>query len=139
MVRSAGQVTRPRRRSCAGWLRLAKPRPNAARRARRQRASARRRRAADAVAAPGVGGGLLGALLPSGAPRMPVLDQRQRDVLGLALLAAGVFMGFVLWGSGTGSGGGRAGHAVAVALGWAFGRARIFTPVVLAAVGRRCC
>jgi S-DNA-T family DNA segregation ATPase FtsK/SpoIIIE len=56
-------------------------------------------------------------------------------VLGLALLAAGVFMGFVLWGSGAGSGGGRAGHALAVALGWAFGRARIFTPVVLAVAG----
>ena len=36
-------------------------------------------------------------MLPSSLPRMPVLDQRQRDILGLALLALGVFMGFVLY------------------------------------------
>ena len=59
-----------------------------------------------------------------------MLDQRQRDVLGLAFLAAGVFMGIVLWGSGGTATGGRAGHGLAVALGWAFGRARIFAPVV---------
>jgi S-DNA-T family DNA segregation ATPase FtsK/SpoIIIE len=66
-----------------------------------------------------------------GLPAAPVLDQRQRDVLGLALVAAGVFMGFVLWGAGPSAAGGRAGHGLAVALGWAFGRARIFAPVVL--------
>ena len=31
-------------------------------------------------------------------PRLPVLDQRGRDVLGLALVAVGVFMAFVLYG-----------------------------------------
>jgi S-DNA-T family DNA segregation ATPase FtsK/SpoIIIE len=61
-------------------------------------------------------------------PRLPVLDQRQRDVLGLALLAIGVFMGFVLYG---GWNGGHGGHAVAVALGWTLGRARVFAPVAL--------
>jgi DNA segregation ATPase FtsK/SpoIIIE, S-DNA-T family len=60
--------------------------------------------------------------------RLPVLDQRERDVLGLALVAAGVFMGFVLYG---GWNGGRAGHAVAVALGWTLGRARVLAPCSL--------
>jgi DNA segregation ATPase FtsK/SpoIIIE, S-DNA-T family len=59
---------------------------------------------------------------------MPVLDQRQRDVLGLALVAAGVFMGFIFYG---GWNGGRAGHGLAVALGWTLGRARVLTPVAL--------
>ncbi|HEY4896528.1 MAG TPA: DNA translocase FtsK [Solirubrobacteraceae bacterium] len=73
----------------------------------------------------------MSSLLPRGLPQLPMLDQRQRDVLGLALVAAGVFMGFVLWGSGPSAAGGGAGHTVAVALGWVFGRARIFAPVVL--------
>src|SRR6478672_9943313 len=60
--------------------------------------------------------------------RLPVLDQRERDVLGLALLAAGVFMGFVLYG---GWDGGRIGHGLAVACGWVLGRARSLTPVAL--------
>ena len=42
-----------------------------------------------------------------GLPRLPVLDQRQRDVLGLALVALGVFMGFVLYGSAAERGGAR--------------------------------
>jgi DNA segregation ATPase FtsK/SpoIIIE, S-DNA-T family len=57
-----------------------------------------------------------------------VLEQRERDVLGLALVAAGVFMGFVLYG---GWNGGRAGHAVAVGLGWVLGRARVLAPLTL--------
>jgi S-DNA-T family DNA segregation ATPase FtsK/SpoIIIE len=57
-----------------------------------------------------------------------VLDQRERDVLGLALVAAGVFMGFVLY---AGWNGGHAGHGLAVALGWALGRARVLAPVSL--------
>ena len=61
-----------------------------------------------------------------------MLDQRQRDVLGLALVAAGVFLGFVLYG---GWNGGRAGHALAVALGWTLGRARVLTPVALVVGG----
>jgi len=66
---------------------------------------------------------------------MPVLDQRQRDVLGLALLACGVFMGFVFYGAGGSTAGGRAGHAVAVALGWTLGRARVLTPVAIGVGG----
>jgi DNA segregation ATPase FtsK/SpoIIIE, S-DNA-T family len=61
-----------------------------------------------------------------------VLDQRQRDVLGLALVAAGVFMGFVLYGDWNG---GRAGHGLAVALGWTLGRARVLAPVALVVGG----
>jgi DNA segregation ATPase FtsK/SpoIIIE, S-DNA-T family len=64
-----------------------------------------------------------------------VLEQRQRDVFGLALVALGVFMGFVLYGSGSPAPGGQAGHALAVALGWTLGRARIFAPVTLVCGG----
>ncbi len=74
----------------------------------------------------------LRSLISGGLPRLPVLDQRQRDVLGLALVAAGVFMGFVLYG---GWNGGRAGHGLAVALGWTLGRARVFVPVALVVGG----
>jgi DNA segregation ATPase FtsK/SpoIIIE, S-DNA-T family len=75
------------------------------------------------------------SLLGRGMPRLPVLDQRQRDVLGLALVALGVFMGFVLYGSAGTSAGGGAGHALAVALGWTLGRARALAPVALAVGG----
>jgi DNA segregation ATPase FtsK/SpoIIIE, S-DNA-T family len=68
--------------------------------------------------------------LPRGLPRLPVLDQRARDVLGLALAALGLFMAFVLYG---GWNGGRAGHVLAVALGWMLGRARVLAPVALIA------
>jgi S-DNA-T family DNA segregation ATPase FtsK/SpoIIIE len=70
--------------------------------------------------------------VPRELPRLPQLDQRQRDVLGLALVAAGVFMGFVLYG---GWNGGRAGHGLEVALGWVLGRARVLTPAALIAGG----
>jgi S-DNA-T family DNA segregation ATPase FtsK/SpoIIIE len=63
---------------------------------------------------------------------LPVLDERQRDVLGLALIALGVFLGFVLWG---GWNGGRAGHALALALGWTLGRARALTPAAFVLAG----
>ncbi|HWD10530.1 MAG TPA: DNA translocase FtsK [Solirubrobacteraceae bacterium] len=69
------------------------------------------------------------------APALPVLDQRQRDVLGLALIAVGVFLGVVLYGSGGSSSGGRVGHGVVIALGWMLGRARVFAPVALALGG----
>src|SRR5258708_2876126 len=81
------------------------------------RSRARRRRSRSPLA------GLLGGV------RLPVLEQRQRDVLGLALVALGVFMGFVLYGSGSPAPGGRAGHALAVASGWLLGRARVLAPV----------
>jgi DNA segregation ATPase FtsK/SpoIIIE, S-DNA-T family len=68
-------------------------------------------------------------MLASRLLRMPVLDQRQRDVVGLALIALGIFMGFVLYGA-SGSGG-RLGHGLAVASGWTLGRARVLVPVAL--------
>jgi S-DNA-T family DNA segregation ATPase FtsK/SpoIIIE len=93
--------------------------------ARRARASARRRG--------GRGGWTGGSLsLPRTLPRLPELNQRQRDVIGLGLVAVGVFMAFVLWG---GWDGGRAGHGLAVALGWTVGRARGFAPIVLVGSG----
>jgi len=65
-----------------------------------------------------------------------VLDQRQRDVIGLALVALGIFLGFVLYGSGgTSAHAGGLGHALAVALGWALGRARVLAPVTLVLAG----
>jgi DNA segregation ATPase FtsK/SpoIIIE, S-DNA-T family len=73
-----------------------------------------------------------GAFAGGGQPRLPVLDQRGRDVLGLALLAIGVFMGFVLYG---GWDGGRAGHGLAVALGWVLGKARVLAPLALVGAG----
>jgi S-DNA-T family DNA segregation ATPase FtsK/SpoIIIE len=78
--------------------------------------------------------GLLGSgsLFGGGLPRLPVLDQRGRDVLGLALAALGVFMGFVLYG---GWDGGRAGHGLAVALGWMLGKARVLAPLALVGAG----
>jgi DNA segregation ATPase FtsK/SpoIIIE, S-DNA-T family len=65
-------------------------------------------------------------------PRFGPLEQRERDVIGLALIAIGVFMGFVLYGDWNG---GHAGHAVAVALGWTLGRARVLAPIALAVGG----
>jgi S-DNA-T family DNA segregation ATPase FtsK/SpoIIIE len=60
------------------------------------------------------------------------LSPVQRDVLGLGLIALGVFMAFVLWG---GWDGGRAGHGVAVAFGWLLGRTRALVPLALCAGG----
>jgi DNA segregation ATPase FtsK/SpoIIIE, S-DNA-T family len=93
-----------------------------ARRAPAKRSRARRRGARPFVS----------SLLPAGLPRLPVLEQRERDVLGLALVACGVFMGFIFYG---GWNGGRAGHGVAVALGWTLGQARVLTPVALGVGG----
>jgi S-DNA-T family DNA segregation ATPase FtsK/SpoIIIE len=98
-----------------------KARRPAARGKTRARAKSRARRTKRG------GRGLLGSLLPRNLPR-PVLDQRGRDVLGLALLALGVFMGFVLYGNWDG---GRAGHGLAVALGWVLGKARVLAPLAL--------
>jgi DNA segregation ATPase FtsK/SpoIIIE, S-DNA-T family len=68
-------------------------------------------------------------------PPWPQLDQRQRDVLGLALLAAAVFIGIVLYGSGGEGSGGGAGHALVAALGFLVGRARILAPFAFALAG----
>jgi DNA segregation ATPase FtsK/SpoIIIE, S-DNA-T family len=50
----------------------------------------------------------------------------QRDVLGLALVALGIFLGFMLYGHWDG---GQVGHGLTTGLGWGLGRARVLTPV----------
>ncbi|HMD56362.1 MAG TPA: DNA translocase FtsK [Solirubrobacteraceae bacterium] len=97
------------------------------------RRGSRRSRRGGALARLGVSSRAFAGLL---APlRMPTLDQRQRDILGLALLALAVFAGFVLYGSGPTTAGGRAGEGIAVALGWTLGRARGLAPVAVAIGG----
>ncbi len=76
--------------------------------------------------------GLLDGLVP----RLPALTQNQRDVLGLGLVAVGVFMAFVLYGpGGPSTSGGRVGHGLAVGLGWCVGEARTLAPVALVVAG----
>jgi S-DNA-T family DNA segregation ATPase FtsK/SpoIIIE len=111
-------------RTPRGTSKRAAPSKPTARPSARKRAPARRRRRREVPN--------LASLLTAGLPRLPVLEQRQRDVLGLALVAGGVFMGFIFYG---GWNGGRAGHGVAVALGWTLGRARVLTPVALGVGG----
>jgi S-DNA-T family DNA segregation ATPase FtsK/SpoIIIE len=86
----------------------------------RRRPARRSRKRAPAQA-------IRGALARSFAS-MPVLDQRQRELLGLAALALGAFLAFVLYG---GWDGGSAGHGLTVGLGWVFGGARLFVPAAL--------
>ncbi len=57
-----------------------------------------------------------------------MLDQRQRDLLGLALVAVGVYLGLVLYGHGDG---GSVGGRLADALSWAVGIVRDGVPVAL--------
>ena len=56
-------------------------------------------------------------------------------MLALGLIAIGVFLGFVLYAGGGGEAGGRVGHALAVALGWGAGRARVLAPIALVGAG----
>jgi DNA segregation ATPase FtsK/SpoIIIE, S-DNA-T family len=65
-------------------------------------------------------------------PRLPVLTQNQRDVLGLGLVAVGVFMAFVLYGHWDG---GRLGHGLSVGLGWCVGEARTLAPPAFVVTG----
>src|SRR4051812_50041306 len=66
-------------------------------------------------------------------PRMPLLEQRQLDLLGLGLVAAGVFMAFPLY---LGWDGGAAGQAIVDRLTWSVGRGAGGTPVAPLAPGR---
>ncbi len=65
-------------------------------------------------------------------PRVPELDERQRDMLGFALVALGVFMGFVLYG---GWAGGQVGGGLSEAIGWCVGRAKVLAPIALVLSG----
>jgi DNA segregation ATPase FtsK/SpoIIIE, S-DNA-T family len=63
---------------------------------------------------------------------MPILEQRQLDLIGLGLVAAGVFMAFPLY---LGWDGGAAGQAIVDGLTWSVGRVAWATPVALVATG----
>ena len=93
---------------------------------------ARDARARRADAGPRAAGGLGLLRGPHGCRGCRCSTSAQRDVLGLALVALGVFLGFVLYG---GWDGGRAGHGLAVALGWMLGGARVLAPVALVVGG----
>ncbi len=96
-----------------------------------KRRPARRRSTARARSRRGRGRGSAG-IFDGLSLRLPVLNQSQRDVLGLALVGLGVFMGFVLYGHWNG---GRVGHGLAVALGWCVGEARSLAPIALVVGG----
>src|SRR4051794_25995638 len=64
--------------------------------------------------------------------RVPILDQRHLDLIGLGLVALSVFLAFVLYG---GWQGGRAGEGIVEGLGWLIGRIRYLAPVAFAAAG----
>src|SRR3954451_3301641 len=64
--------------------------------------------------------------------RLPILEQRHLDLIGLGLVALSVFLAFVLYG---GWQGGRAGEGVVDGLGWLGGRIRFVAPVALMAAG----
>src|SRR5947199_10547673 len=65
-------------------------------------------------------------------PRLPILEQRHLDLLGLGLVALSVFLAFVLYG---GWQGGRAGEALVEGLGWLVGAVRYLAPVAFAVTG----
>src|SRR4051794_17967789 len=64
--------------------------------------------------------------------KLPVLEQRHLDLIGLALVALSVFLAFVLYG---GWQGGRGGQALVDGLGWLVGRIRYLAPVAFMAAG----
>ncbi|HEY5285660.1 MAG TPA: DNA translocase FtsK [Solirubrobacteraceae bacterium] len=100
----------------------------------RKQAPRRGARANARTRAPGRRGRGRGSsgLLDGFSLQWPVLSQNQRDVLGLGLVAVGVFMGFVLYGHWDG---GKVGQGLASALGWCFGQARQLAPVALVVGG----
>src|SRR5436309_1978061 len=113
-----GEVPAARRRSRAGMPSTRKRAPARSSRGRSSSRAKTRTRASTRRATRGRGLPLLGSLLPQRFSGFAPLDQRGRDVLGLALVAIGVFMGFVLW---AGWDGGGAGHGLAVGFGWTLG------------------
>ena len=65
-------------------------------------------------------------------PRLPIFEQRHLDLIGLGLVAVGVFLAFPLY---AGWEGGEAGQAIVDGLTWAVGRVAWATPVALVAAG----
>jgi DNA segregation ATPase FtsK/SpoIIIE, S-DNA-T family len=65
-------------------------------------------------------------------PRLPILEQRHLDLIGLGLVAVGVFLAFPLY---LGWQGGAAGQAIVDGLAWAVGRVAWAAPVALVAAG----
>ncbi|MGI8802391.1 MAG: DNA translocase FtsK [Solirubrobacteraceae bacterium] len=65
-------------------------------------------------------------------PRPRTVEQRHYDVLGLGLVAFGVFLGVLLYSATDGGGGGR---AISTALGWLLGQIRFLTPPACVAIG----
>ncbi|MFN8202548.1 MAG: DNA translocase FtsK 4TM domain-containing protein [Solirubrobacteraceae bacterium] len=65
-------------------------------------------------------------------PRRPVLEQRQLDLIGLGLIALGVFLAFLLWGDWQG---GKAGEGLVDALALVIGGVRYVMPIALFAAG----
>ncbi len=65
-------------------------------------------------------------------PRLPVLEQRHLDLIGLGIVAVAVFLVFPLW---LGWEAGAIGAALTRALTWSFGVLRFGAPAVLALVG----
>ena len=65
-------------------------------------------------------------------PRLPVLEQRHLDLIGLGLVAVGVFLAFPLYLRWEG---GEAGQAIVDGLTWGIGRVAWATPVALVAAG----
>src|ERR1700709_2179756 len=68
----------------------------------------------------------------TGAPRVPVIEQRHLDLIGLALVAFGVFLVFPLY---LGWDGGQAGDAVVDGLALAIGTLRYVAPLGILAAG----
>jgi DNA segregation ATPase FtsK/SpoIIIE, S-DNA-T family len=64
--------------------------------------------------------------------RKPVLEQRQLDLIGLALVALGIFLAFLLWG---GWQGGRVGAGLVDGLGLLIGTIRYLAPIAFVAAG----
>ncbi len=73
---------------------------------------------------------------PAGKKKPPrpafALEQRHFDVLGLGLVAFGVFLGVILYSA---ADGGRGGQAISTALGWLLGEIRYCTPPACVAIG----
>ena len=69
---------------------------------------------------------------PPAGPRTVEIEQRYLDLIGLAMMAAALYLGFVLYG---GSDGGRVGEGLETGLTWLGGAVAYAVPMILAGVG----